>query len=67
MCGGGGGGGGGGGRGMQVGRTNEESQDRGCCNITFIDTNQCLYWKRHKQTQHSEHENKSKDHTKAIN
>ena len=52
---------------MQVGRTNEESQDRGCCNITFIDTNQCLYWKRHKQTQHSEHENKSKDHTKAIN
>ena len=35
---------------------NEESQVRGCYNITFICTNQeTVCWKRHKQTKHLEH------------
>ena len=50
--------------GKQVGSMDEESQVRGCYNITFICTpttrKQCLYWKRHKQTKHLEHESKYK-------
>ena len=44
--------------GKQVGSMNEESQVRGCYNITFIcapTRKQCLCWKRHKQTKHTSH------------
>ena len=59
----GGGGGGEGERGMPVGSMNEESQVRGCFNITSLQPTgkQCLYWKRHKQTKHFEHKSRSKD------
>ena len=42
---------------------NEESQVRGCYNITLITPTrkQCLRWKRHKQTKHLELESKRKD------
>ena len=49
--------------GKQVGSMNEEPQVRGCYNITFIctPTNQeTVYWKRHKQAKHLEHESKCK-------
>ena len=46
-------GGGGGERGMPVGSMNEESQVRGCFNITSLQpsTKQCLYWKILEKTQ----------------
>ena len=49
--------------GKQAGIMNEESQVRGCYNITLITPTrkQCLRWKRHKQTKHLEHESKYKD------
>ena len=53
-------------RGKQVGSMDEEPQVRGCYNITiflFVHQpirKQCLYWKRHKQTKHLEHESKCK-------
>ena len=50
--------------GKQVGSMDEEQRVRGCYNITFICTQparkQCLYWKRHKQTKHLEHESTCK-------
>ena len=40
----------------------EESQVRGCYNITFNHTNQeRVCWRRHKETKPLEHENKRKD------
>ena len=50
-------------RGMPVGSMNEESQVRGCFNITSFQPTrkQCLYWKRHKQTKHFEHKSRSED------
>ena len=52
------------GMGKQVGSMDEESQVRGCYNITLFvhqaTRKQCLYWKRHKQTKHLEHESKCK-------